>query len=195
MIANGKRNGQTILRYRNKTRQLIRAAKRKFFSDSISDSKDSKLLWQHLRSVSSNKTISSSNLPDELIINNETITGSENVASKLNNYFTSIADILYKNSNEASNFDLGRLQHFTNSKLARNTFFHIPLIASDQVLSYINKLDSTKATDVDGLGPRIIKLAAGILAPSITLVINKSIKTGKFPTHLKVAKVLPIFKG
>ena len=108
---------------------------------------------------------SSNNLPDELIINDETFTGSENVATKLNDYFTSIADILNKNQKESPDPDLDRLQHFTNSKLPENTFFHIPLITSGQVLSYINKLDSSKATGVDGLGPRIIKLAANILTP------------------------------
>ena len=182
-------------RYRNKTRQLIRTAKRKYFSDSISNSKDSKFIWRHLRSVSDNKTVSSSNLPDELIINDETFTGSENVATKLNEYFTSIADILDKNQDKSTDPDLDRLQHFTNNKLPENTFFSIPLITSDQVLSYINKLDSSKATGVDGLGPRIIKLAANILTPSITILINKSINAGKFPTQLKFAKVLPIFKG
>ena len=104
-------------RYRNKTRQLIRTAKRKYFSDSISNSKDSKFIWRHLRSVSDNITVSSSNLPDELIINDETFTGSENVATKLNEYFTSIADILDKNQDKSTDPDLDRLQHFTNSKL------------------------------------------------------------------------------
>ena len=63
------------------------------------------------------------------------------------------------------------------------------------MLSYINKLDSSKATGVDGLGPRIIKLAANILTLSITILINKSINAGQVPTQLKFAKVLPIFKG
>ena len=190
-----KKNWSDFKRYRNKTRQLIRAAKRKYFSDSISDSKDSKFLWRHLRAVSGNKRVSSSDLPDELIINNETFTGSENIATKLNEYFTSIADILNGNQTESAYPDFDRLQHFTNSKLPENTFFHIPLITSDQVLSYINKLDSSKATGIDGLGPRIIKLAANVLAPSIAILVNKSIKTGKFPTQLKTAKVFPIYKG
>ena len=63
------------------------------------------------------------------------------------------------------------------------------------MLSYINKLNSSRASGVDGLGPRIIKLAANILTPSITILINKSINAGKVPTQLKFAKVLPIFKG
>ena len=47
----------------------------------------------------------------------------------------------------------------------------------------------------DGLGLRIIKMAARGLSPSIALLINERIKTGKFPTQLKSAKVIPICKG
>ena len=60
---------------------------------------------------------------------------------------------------------------------------------------HINKLDSTKATGLDSLGPRIIKLAAQALSPSIAALINKSIATGQFPAQLKHAKVNPIHKG
>ena len=81
-------------RYRNKTKQLIRSAKRKYFSESVKHSKDSSSLWKHLRYISQNKTASSNALPDELIINDETITNSEKVAAKLNEYFTAIAEIL-----------------------------------------------------------------------------------------------------
>ena len=38
-------------------------------------------------------------------------------------------------------------------------------------------------------------MAAHVLAPPITLLINKSLESGKFPTPLKLAKVFPVFKG
>lgn len=41
-------------RYRNKARHLIRSAKRKYFTDSITSSKDAKFIWRHLRSVNNN---------------------------------------------------------------------------------------------------------------------------------------------
>ena len=42
--------------YRNKTRDLIRSAKRKYFSESIINTKDSKFIWKHLRSINSPST-------------------------------------------------------------------------------------------------------------------------------------------
>ena len=56
-------------------------------------------------------------------------------------------------------------------------------------------MELSKATGLDGLGPRIIKLAVDSLSPSIARLINKSIETGVFPSQLKIAKVYPVFKG
>ena len=86
------------------------------------------------------------------------------------------------------------MEKLTNNKVPENTFFHIHLKTPEQVLSFANKLDSSKALDVDGLGPRIIKLAANILNP-IAMLINQSITLENFPTHLKFAEVFPVFQG
>ena len=163
------------------------------FSESIINTKDSKFIWKHLRSINSPTTNSSKTLPDELIINGQKITNSENVAAKLNDYFSSITDILNENSDESPNFE--KLQRLTDNKIPEGTLFHIPPITCDQVVSFISRFDASKATGIDGLGPRIIKLAAHVIAPSITKLINRSIITGIFPSQLKLAKVFPIYKG
>ena len=59
---------------------------------------------------------------------------------------------------------------------------------------YINKLDCSKATGLDGMGQRILKLSVHAISPSIAELINKSITTGCFPSQLKQAKVLPVYK-
>lgn len=58
-------------RYRNKTKQLIRQAKREYFSNCKGYSKDSKDIWKHLRNVNNGINAASSNLREELIIENE----------------------------------------------------------------------------------------------------------------------------
>ena len=51
-------------KYRNKTRQLIRASKRKHFSESISKSKDTKHIWAHLRTLNDDSKASNNRLPE-----------------------------------------------------------------------------------------------------------------------------------
>ena len=182
-------------KFRNKTRQLIKQAKRKYFSESVNNCKDTKAIWKHLRTVTTGSKSSPSNLPSEIIINNERITGSENIASTLNKYFASVAEQLQDNNSNVSNSDHDKIRHFVNSKVPSNTSFNIPFITTEQVSTYIKRLDSSKATGLDGLGPRLLKLAVNCLSSSIAALINKSLATGQFPSQLKQAKIFPIFKG
>ena len=85
--------------YRNKTIQLLRQAKRKYFSDSVKNS-DSKTIWNHLRAINNKKKTALNNRPSELIINAETITDSEDIVIKLNIHFSSVADILIEHTDD-----------------------------------------------------------------------------------------------
>ena len=63
------------------------------------------------------------------------------------------------------------------------------------LINSIKSLDCTKATGLDGLSPRILKLSAEIASSTLLDIINKSIQNGQFPDILKIAKLLPIHKG
>ena len=82
-----------------------------------------------------------------------------------------------------------------NDNVPDGIHFSIPFITTEQVMSYIRILDPSKATGLDGLGPKINKLAANSISPFIATLINKSIISGTFPSQLKCAKVYPIFKS
>ena len=169
--------------------------KRKHFSDSVTQSKDTRAIWQQLRKINNNDKSSDSSLPDEIVINNERYTSSEKVATKLNEYFSSISDIFGIDNRDSTDPDLTHLTNFVNGKVPNGVYFQIPNITQEQVSASIVALDSRKAIGLDGIGPRIIKSAANILSLSIAALINKSIATGKFPDKLKLAKVFPIHKS
>ena len=48
---------------------------------------------------------------------------------------------------------------------------------------------------MDNIGPKILKLSANIIAPSLVYIINKNITFGTFPSVWKEAKVKPLFKS
>ena len=66
-------------------------------------------------------------------------------------------------------------------------------ILVNQVAEFINGLNPAKATGLDDIGPRILKLASTVLS-SITALINKSIEKATFPDQLKMIKLYPIHK-
>ena len=134
-------------------------------------------------------------MSDELEVDGEHFSDSQSIAAKLNHYFSSVAKVLNNANTEETELDLTKLTAFVNSKVPENTLFSIPYITTEQVSVLINSLDPSKATGLDGIGPKIIKLAVNIVSPIIAKLINKSINSGSFPDQMKVAKVYPIFIG
>ena len=47
------------------------------------------------------------------------------------------------------------------------------------------KIDDKKATGLDKIPSKLLKTAAGILAPSLTAIFSKSILTGIYPSEWK----------
>ena len=58
---------------------------------------------------------------------------------------------------------------------------------------YLSNMDVTKATGLDCIGPRLLKIAPNVLTPSITYII-RSFESWIFPCTWKNAKGNPIFK-
>ena len=56
------------------------------------------------------------------------------------------------------------------------------------------KLNSSKATSLDLLSPRIVKGGAALIVSPVTDILSLSLKCGESPDDIKVAKVTPIHK-
>ena len=69
------------------------------------------------------------------------------------------------------------------------------LCTEDKMLSLISSLDTSKSTGADGVSAKMLKSTAPFIAKSLTKLFNKSLRSGKFPSDWKVARVVPIPKG
>ena len=150
---------------------------------------------KHFRSYTKKTDSTLTTLPDELKINDETYSNSQNIASKLNKYFASVCDNFSSHSDPVDAPDTKKLDDYVSRKVLSHIHFTVPYITIQQVVEFIHELNPTKATGIDGLGPRILKMAAGVLSPSVTSLINKSIDSSCFPSQLKIAKIFPIHKS
>ena len=62
------------------------------------------------------------------------------------------------------------------------------------MLIFFSTRDVSKDTGLDGVGPRLLKLSYGIIAKSLTVIANKCLTIGRFPSIWKQAKVSPLHK-
>ena len=63
------------------------------------------------------------------------------------------------------------------------------------ILHFISKLSNKSSSGLDGLSNKMLKSVADVLARPLQKLINMSLRSGKVPSQLKVAKIIPLYKG
>ena len=105
------------------------------------------------------------------------------LAKLFNEYFVNIASSL-KEPILTSDNEI--LNNYVQTRVPSISEFSIP---------FLSNLNVNKSTGLDNIGPKILKLSANILAPSLMYIVNKSITVGEFSCLWKEAKVKPLFKS
>ena len=87
-------------------------------------------------------------------------------------------------------------KHFSDYLTPRNnagSFMFRP-IEPEEIITEILTLSSNKSHGLYSCPIRLLKYSRQILGEPLAIIFNTSIESGIFPTKLKIAKVIPIFK-
>lgn len=178
---------------RNRAVTLIRSAKTKFYSTTFErDKNNPRGMWKTIKSLMGSSkqkhNVKCLNV-DECVLEDN-----EQKAEAFNKHFSTVADRL-RSILPQMKFDLSRLLNFVKSKKDESILFSIPPISNKKIISSLMKMGSNKATGIDKISVKMLKIAAPIVAPSIARLINYSITSEVFPQRWKIAKVTPLFKS
>ncbi|KAK3094300.1 hypothetical protein FSP39_000043 [Pinctada imbricata] len=186
-----KKDIQNFKKWRNKVIELIKEAKINYYSVAVENNHNTGDIWRSMKQLIPK---GSHSLPNKLNDGQTTAESTSEIVNLFNKFYTELSDNIITDSfNEPINtFD--KLKCFTESKLLPSQLFEIQPATEEEVFNLLNKLNVNKSAGIDTLGPRILKIAAGIITKPITSMINMSIFTGVFPEKLKTAKVTPIYK-
>ena len=166
---------------RNKVKQLIRQAKRKFEKDTARKAATSpKCFWSHVRSKLKSKE-SVAPLYESLDDKSSIKHCDREKANILQRQFSSVFTI------EADG-ELPRFDSRTTSSIPQIN------ISVETVAKKIISLDNSKACGLDGIHPRQLQELVNHVSGPIAKIINRSLKDGKLPKDWKTAVISPIFK-
>lgn len=70
-----------------------------------------------------------------------------------------------------------------------------PSVTCDEVKKCICEIKGTRSTGLDGLSLQLIRKVQPAIIEPLTVLINRSLDEGIFPTKLKESKLIPLFKG
>ena len=119
---------------------------------------------------------------------NQVFTSPGDIAEAFNNHFTNIGQSL---AQEIPSSEIDPLA-YVNSV---DGVFSFQRINVQKVIKLLKAIDVSKATGLDKIPNRLLKIAADVVAPSLTGIFNQSLVTGIFPSDWKMAKLSPIFKN
>lgn len=183
------RNRDEYKRHKNLLSRLCRVAREQHYQVILDGSfGDSRQIWQNLNKILGKNHRSGGN---SVRINGDVTSQSELIATAFNSYFNSIPTVLSNNithDNNGRSFE----QYLINQTPEADDF---PEASLKEITDIINDLKNCKSYGWDNITTEIIKKNCTILAPVILNLINKSLRTGIFPNHLKRAKLSPIFKS
>lgn len=147
--------------------------------ESLSD--DPKVFWRYVNGKKGRVTI-----PHRLTYKNKTSSDGRSVCELFSEYFGSVFD---KPSDQ--------MQSAESLCLPPVFCFSLPNITISQhdVALKLKQLDSRKGPGPDNIPPKFLKHCYQELTVPLTIIFNKSLSTGVFPTPWKMANIIPIHKS
>ena len=123
-----------------------------------------------------------------MTIGNLTYDKPEDICNQLNIYFSEIGARVTENI--PVNNDLDPMRYMQG----QYPDFECQPTNTVEVKSIIKKIKDT-GPGVDNIHIKMIKICEDILSPVLVEIFNKSLAKGVFPTNMKTAKIIPIFKS
>ena len=179
------------LRYNQQLKRTKRLAKRKYYMDTCESNKNNtKQLWRTINQVirkCNNKT----EVIEKLKIDSLDEYNGEKIANELARYFSSVG----KNYAKQMKKPKSTLGEYVN-KIPRHpsSIFMTP-ITSTEIRKLIQTLPSKNSSGTDNISNKILKEIGEYLVNPLAQIFNKSLETGEFPSKMKLAKVVPLFKS
>ena len=172
---------------RNQANNAIEQAKKRYFSDNLKVSKGNpRKTWNLINELTSRYPSKSTNIL-EIQVDNRAISSPGEMAEAFNEHFTNIGQVL---AQEVPTAEVNPEFYLSHTDKA----FHLKTPSLDVVFNLLRNIDEKKATGLDMIPSKLLKMAARIVTPSLTAIFTKSIITGIYPTEWKMARVTPVLK-
>ena len=188
-IKSGSQHDWSIFKKaRNAVNYSIRSAKSKYYRRKLNENAgDLKTTWKVLNDLMGKKS-AVTEVNEILTSTNTTLKNAEHIANHFNVHFTEIGPHL------ATNLPVSTINAEDYLKREPSSF-EFAEIKSSRVFKLLSKLDVTKATGLDQISNKVLKLAAPVIYKQLTDLFNLSLKSREYPDDWKLAKVSPVFKA
>ena len=172
--------------YRNRVNRLIKSD---YYNNYfISNKTNLRNIWRGIKQIMNLKPMGGSGFPSQIIKGETALTDSKTIASEFNTVLANIGNNLATTIPSANVSPMD----FMTKRLSHSVFLYPA--TSQEIVTEINHLDSTKATGPFSIPIDILKLIKDIISKPLEIIFNSSLSNGIVPDKLKIAKIIPVHK-
>jgi hypothetical protein len=170
--------------YKNKLRTTIRASKQLYYKNAFIDSRRyMKHTWSLVNNILSRNYSKKS--VKSLLINGVSVTDEMVIANEFNTYFSTIATEI------SSQLPHSNISPLASVRADMPSSFFLNAVTPGEISNIIFNLKKS-SSDLHSLPVKVLIQVRNLLSIPISNLVNNSFTSGKFPSLLKLAKVLRV---
>ena len=104
----------------------------------------------------------------------------------MNEYFCTIGEKL------ASNLEVNNFQKYMTQRI--NYPFFLSPTSEHEIKVELKRLNPRKSAGADMISPKFLKYCCDNISYPLMYIFNKSMEDATYPSHMKIAKILALFK-
>ena len=176
-------------KFRNRTANELKKARKKYFQTYFMENGNNmKKLWTGIKSILANKNSMLSRIHKIKDKNGISTSDQSEMSNILNEFFVNVGNDTAKSIHHNPK---SPTEYLANGN--SDSIFLSP-VSPFEVNETILKLDSSKSIGPNSIPIKLLKILRPKVSHSLATMVNRSFSTGIFPSKLKIAKVVPIFK-
>lgn len=173
-------------KYKNKL-SILRESKKEYYTKLLNIKKNNiRDMWKTLNNIIGGGN--SPCYPEFFVEDGKIISDKEEIVDHCNSFFVNIGPELARKIPSETEPLCNLIE--LNSK----SMFLTPT-DENEVLETIRKCNNKTSQDVDGIDMKTIRNVAEVIVRPFTYICNLSFQSAQFPSKMKIAKVIPLFKS
>ena len=173
--------------HRNKLNSLLHIAEKEHYNTLIEANKNNlRKSWRILKEIINKKKSSSSS--SRFMVNNKIVTDKNEISNGFNSFFTNIGPTLAEKIPSVNRSSTS----FMKNRVLESMF--LTDVVDDELMGIIKNLKEG-SSGWDGISCKVVKSTYKDIMTPLLHIFNLSLTKGIFPSELKIAKVIPLFKS
>ena len=179
------------LAYKNTLKKTLQSAKRMFYQDKCKEFRqNTKKLWQMINKISGKSNDKTSSI-DCLSIDGIREYSGKVIVNTMSKYFATVGKT-FASKIPKPNQSVGKYLELLQSN--SNSLFFTPC-TEEEIRKIISELPLKRSSGVDNISNVLLKELSSYICKPLCMITNSSMQSGVFPELMKLAEVIPLYKG